>query len=63
MTKPLHLNIRLTEEQDTVLRNLNGHTAGFETIYEFYLKNVGTNKSKEDKARQNNLKMITGSEE
>lgn len=59
MNKPLHLNIRLTEEQDEVLRNLNGHTAGFETIYEFYLRNVGTKQSKEDKARQDNLRMIT----
>ncbi len=39
MKKNKHLRIRLNDDQDFILRELGGHTKGFETILNFYLDN------------------------
>ena len=37
--KNLKLNIRINKDQDFLLRELGGHTKGFEKMFNFYLDN------------------------
>lgn len=53
------LNIRISEEEDKLLRSMGGHTSGFKLLVKFYLENF--NKSAENelkKIRDANYKKI-----
>ena len=57
--KNLKMNIRISDEQDFLLRELGGHTPGFEKMFNFYLENYDTSEEfeKEEK-RKNTLDRI-----